>query len=109
MESALAALPEIIRRTVEVSDPEKIILFGSYARGDFGPDSDLDLLVVKSGVDKPRAEADKIRTALRGVRVPIDIVVVDADILDQYKSNIGLIYSTVLAEGRTLYERSLAL
>ena len=41
-------LDEIIRRVVEVADPDKIILFGSAARGRMGPNSDLDLLVVKA-------------------------------------------------------------
>lgn len=40
-------LDEITRRIREVSDPEQIILFGSMARGDFGPDSDVELLIIK--------------------------------------------------------------
>jgi predicted nucleotidyltransferase len=44
-----ASLDEIIRRIVEVAAPERIILFGSAARGEMGPNSDLDLLVIKSG------------------------------------------------------------
>jgi len=43
-------IPEITRRIIETSHPEKIILFGSYARGNFGRDSDLDLLVIIPGV-----------------------------------------------------------
>ena len=42
-------LSEIIRRIVKVAAPEKIILFGSAARGEMGPNSDADLLVVKGG------------------------------------------------------------
>ncbi len=45
-----AILDEIVRRVVEVAHPDRIILFGSVARGEMGPDSDIDLLVVKSGV-----------------------------------------------------------
>ncbi len=44
-----AILADIVRRVVEAADPEKIILFGSAARGTMGPDSDLDLLVIKGG------------------------------------------------------------
>ena len=43
------ALEEIIRRVAEVAQPERIILFGSAARGEMGPNSDVDLLVVKRG------------------------------------------------------------
>ncbi len=46
-----AVLDEVIRRVVEVAQPEKIILFGSAARGRMRPHSDLDLLVVRAGVD----------------------------------------------------------
>ena len=42
-------MADIIRRVVEVAEPEKIILFGSAARGEMGPDSDIDLLVIKAG------------------------------------------------------------
>ena len=42
-------LPEITRRIVKTSDPDKVILFGSHARGDASPDSDLDLLVIAPG------------------------------------------------------------
>ena len=44
-----AILADIIKRVVEAADPEKIVLFGSAARGTMGPDSDLDLLVIKGG------------------------------------------------------------
>ena len=42
-------LAEIVQRVVEAAQPDKIILFGSAARGEMGPDSDIDLLVIKSG------------------------------------------------------------
>ncbi len=57
-------LAEITRRICAVSNPQQIILFGSYARGEPGPDSDLDLLVVKDEVDSTRAEAARIYRVL---------------------------------------------
>ena len=57
-----------------MSDPEQIILFGSYARGDFRPDSDLDLLVITDEVASTRAEAARIYGVLAGIGVPIDVV-----------------------------------
>jgi predicted nucleotidyltransferase len=45
-------LDDIIRRIVEVAHPEKILLFGSAARGEMGPNSDVDLLVIKSGAHR---------------------------------------------------------
>jgi hypothetical protein len=49
-----AALETLIRRIVEVARPDRIVLFGSTARGEMGPDSDIDVLVVKSDVEHRR-------------------------------------------------------
>jgi predicted nucleotidyltransferase len=101
----LNVIPEITRRILAVSDPAKIILFGSYAREDFGPDSDLDLLVILEGVDSPRAESIKLRRTLRGLLVPVDILVATPEQVERHRNTVGLIYRSVLAEGKVLYER----
>ncbi len=101
-------LAEIVRRIRAVSEPEQIILFGSYARGDFGPDSDLDLLVVEAGVAAPRRESVRLRRALRGLLVPIDVVVATPEQIERYGQSIGLIYEPALREGKVLYDRSTA-
>jgi uncharacterized protein len=98
-------LIEITRRIREVSDPEQIILFGSRARGDFGPDSDLDLLVIKDGVDSTRAEAARIYHALREIRVPVDVVVVSTAYVRRYGELVGTIVRPALREGKVLYAR----
>lgn len=67
-------LDEVARRIVATSDPEQVILFGSYARGDAGPDSDVDVLVIANDV-LPRQESVRVQRALRGLLVPIDVVV----------------------------------
>lgn len=95
-------LQEIIRRVVEVARPEKIILFGSAAREEMGPDSDLDLLVIKA-CDHRRSTARKIRRALFGICVPIDIIVAKPEDIKRYKDSIGLIYRPALREGKVLY------
>lgn len=104
----LQVLPEITRRILAVSDPEKIILFGSYARGDYEPDSDLDLLVIIEDVDSPRSESIRLRRSLRGLLVPVDIVVATPKQMERHKNTIGLIYRSALAEGKVLYERPAA-
>ncbi|MEW6717610.1 MAG: nucleotidyltransferase domain-containing protein [Chloroflexota bacterium] len=103
---ATTKLPEITRRIVEASQPEKIILFGSHARGDSGPDSDLDLLVVVPGVERPRAESTRLRRVLRGLLVPIDIVVATPEQIERLKGVRGLIYHTALSQGKVVYERA---
>lgn len=69
------AVEEAVRRLVEFYKPERIYLFGSAARGDAGPDSDLDFLVVVSD-DCPQEVrlSGAIYQALRGMHVPIDVV-----------------------------------
>jgi predicted nucleotidyltransferase len=99
-------LTEIIRRILAVSSPEQIILFGSYARGDFGPDSDVDLLVIEAGVESLRRESMQLRRSLRGLLVPIDVIVATPQQIKHYRHSIGLIYGTALNEGRVLYDRT---
>jgi predicted nucleotidyltransferase len=99
-------LVEISRRIQETTVPEQIILFGSYARGEAGPDSDLDLLVVVRDVAQPRQESTRIRRALRGLLVPIDVIVATPEHLETFRNSPGMIYGRALREGRILYERA---
>ncbi len=104
-ESALEnVLAEVIRRIVEVAQPERIILFGSAARGEGGPDSDLDLLVVKSGVHRRRL-AQTIYRHLIGVGFPVDVIVVTPEDIEQYGHSTGLVLEPALREGRVVYEQ----
>ena len=99
-------IPEITRRIVETSHPEKIILFGSYARGNFGADSDLDLLVIVSGISRLREESIRVRRALRGLLAPVDIVIATPEQINRLGNTHGLIYRSALSEGKVLYERA---
>ena len=96
------------RRILAVSQPEKIILFGSFARGDYGPDSDLDLLVILENVDSPRAESNRLRRAMRGLLAPVDILVATPEQIQRHRHTIGFIYRTALDEGKVIYERPAA-
>lgn len=95
-------LEEIVRRIVEAVAPEKIILFGSAARGEIGPDGDLDLLIVKSEVHR-LATAQMIEHSLTGITIPTDIVVATPEDIELHKDTIGLIYRPALQEGKTIY------
>lgn len=95
-------LDEIIRRIVEVAQPEKIVLFGSAARGEMGPNSDLDLLVVKSGAHRRRLAQD-IYMNLFGVGQAVDVIVVTPQDIERYGDAIGLIIEPALREGRVIY------
>ena len=95
---------EIIRRVVEVAQPEKIILFGSAVRGEARPDSDIDLLVVKSGAHRRRL-AQSIYMNLFGVGRAVDVVVVRPEDLERYKDSFALVIEPALREGRVVYAR----
>jgi predicted nucleotidyltransferase len=99
-----AALDEIIRRIVEVAAPDRIILFGSAARGEMGPHSDLDLLVIKPGDYSRLRLAQEIYRNLRGVDYAVDIVVATPDIIERYGKSIGLVYRPALREGLAVYD-----
>jgi predicted nucleotidyltransferase len=97
-------LQEIVRRIVRVAHPEKVILFGSAARGEQGPDSDLDLLVIKANVHR-RKLAQAIYLEMIGVGQAVDIVVVTPEDIVCYRDALGMVIAPALREGRVVYER----
>ena len=95
-------LDEIIRRVVEVAQPERIILFGSAARGDMTRNSDVDLLIIKEGGDANlRAQ---IYEKMYGVRVAVDAILVSPTDVERYKDSHALVIKPALQEGRVVYE-----
>ncbi len=82
-----------------------MILFGSQARGDARPDSDVDLLVVFPHVENSRTKAVEILSELRGSRMAKDIVVTTPDEIAAWGKLIGTVLEPALREGRILYDR----
>jgi predicted nucleotidyltransferase len=97
------SLREIIRRIVKVAAPEKIILFGSAARGQMGPNSDLDLLVIKRGKFHRGRLTEKIYMNLFGVGQAVDVVVVTSDDVQRYGDCFALVIYPALREGKVVY------
>ena len=95
-------LDEIAQRIVAAVQPHRIVLFGSAARGQMSPHSDLDLLVVVATADR-RGTARTIRRALRGLGVAKDVLVVTPEDVERHKDNRGLVLYPALREGRILY------
>ncbi len=83
--------------------PLKIILFGSAAREEMHPDSDIDVLVVMPEGVHRRRTAQLLYRQIKGLGVPFDILVATPDDLEKHKDNIGLIYRAILQEGREIY------
>jgi len=98
-----AALAGLVRQIVDAVHPLKIVLFGSAARGETGADSDIDVMVVMPEGVHRRHTAQHLYRNVRGLGVPFDILVATPDDLTRHKDNIGLIYRTVLQEGREIY------
>jgi uncharacterized protein len=96
-------LNDIIRRVVEVAHPEKIILFGSAARGEMGPNSDVDLLIIKSGTDTLDLMG-QIYMNLRGVGAAVDAIVVTPEDVERFKDSHALVIKPALREGEVVYE-----
>ena len=96
-------LDDIVRRVVEVVQPERIILFGSAARGEMTRHSDVDLLVVKEGVD-PLDAMGSIYRNLHGVGVAVDALVVSPESLERYKDSHALVFKPALQDGKVVYE-----
>jgi predicted nucleotidyltransferase len=98
-------LPEIIARLVTRFRPEQIILFGSQARGDARPDSDVDLLVVLPHVANKREAMVAMLSALRDLPVAKDVVVTTPDEIERRGHLIGSVLRPALREGRVVYDR----
>jgi uncharacterized protein len=103
MDSALQKAVDII---VKVADPDKIILFGSHARGDNRKDSDYDLCVLKHDVEHRRKLAQEIYISLCDVSTPIDVVVQTPDRFDELKDDQYLVYKQIAKDGVVIYEKS---
>ncbi|OGP25993.1 MAG: nucleotidyltransferase [Deltaproteobacteria bacterium GWA2_57_13] len=96
-------LKEIIRRIVKVAKPEKIIMFGSAARGQMGPNSDVDLLVVKGGKYNRSRLAGDIYVNLHGVGQAVDVILVTPEEVERYRNTHCLIIKPALREGKEVY------
>lgn len=95
-------IAETTRRLADAEPEAKVILFGSHARGDARPDSDLDLLVIEPELDSRRAESVRLRDALGNLGVPIDLIVVPASHVDEWGHFEGTLVNDALKEGRVL-------
>ncbi|MBI5740566.1 MAG: nucleotidyltransferase domain-containing protein [Nitrospirae bacterium] len=96
---------EMVKRIVAQFNPEKIILFGSHARGTAGPDSDVDLLVVMPVSGSKRRARLEIQTALHDIMIATDVIVSDPAEFEWRKDIVGTIEWPATHEGKVLYAK----
>ena len=96
---------DIVRRIVETAQPDKIIVFGSRARGDARPNSDFDVLVIKDS-DEPGYRRDvPLYVALAGLDVPVDVMVYTPEEIREWSDVPFAFITTAVRKGKVVYER----
>lgn len=99
-----ALIEEAGRRLSAAAPDADVILFGSRARGESRPDSDLDLLVIEPKFDRRGDEYGRLRRELRGLEVAIDLVIYRKDEAERWGNVPGSFLHRALGEGRVLAE-----
>jgi predicted nucleotidyltransferase len=99
-------LEKAVEIIIGVTDPERIVLFGSRARGTPAPDSDYDLLVLKKNCAGKRRLAQDVYCSMRDVGAPVDVIVEDVANYELLKNDATTMYPVVEREGRVVYERA---
>ena len=99
-----AVIDGIVERVVKAAQPQKVILFGSAARGDMDRHSDLDFLVIIRDDEDLYEVEQRIYTGLRGKEVPVDVIVASTSTIARYKNSHALVYKPALREGKVMYE-----
>ncbi len=96
---------DIVRRIVDTVQPEKVILFGSRARGDARPNSDYDVLVIKHS-DEPRyCRSAPLYVALADLPVEVEVMVYTPEEVHEWSEVPQAFVTTAVREGTTIYER----
>jgi predicted nucleotidyltransferase len=96
-------IDKIVNLIITNVNPDKIILFGSYAYGDPNEDSDLDLLVIKDMKEEKYKRGREIRKYLRGTKVPMDLLVYTNQEIEKLTNDKNAFISHILEKGRVLH------
>ena len=103
MQATQEQLIQLVNRIVDAVHPLRIILFGSATRGEMGPDSDVDVMVVMPNGTHRRDTAMYLHQCMLGMGIAVDFVVATPAVLEKYKDTRGLIYRNIIREGMELY------
>ncbi len=103
MLSRKESLHSIVQKIVGAVNPIKIILFGSKSRGNENQESDYDILVIMPEGTHRRNTSKLLYKKIADTGLPVDIIVATPNDIEKHKNNIGLIYRSILVEGKELY------
>jgi predicted nucleotidyltransferase len=96
----------VVKTAIDVARPSRVYVFGSWARGEATPDSDLDLAVFIE--DSRKAEISElrknIRAALSGLHMSMDLIVATEGYVNEFRSSINSIYYQIVHEGTLVYD-----
>ena len=98
-------IQKTIQRLIDASKPQKLYLFGSYARGNPREKSDLDFLIVEKNVKNHRREMVRLHDSIRSMRIPVDILVVNESTFEEWLNIPGTVIHNAVTEGRLCYEQ----
>ena len=106
MDRNVPFIDKIIDSIVSTVAPDKIILFGSYARGDYKKNSDIDILILKKGLKNERDITYRLYVDFfdKKISTPVDLIAMDYDKYNKLNNDIGYIYKTIKQEGKVIYE-----
>lgn len=97
-------IDQAVKTLSQSGDLSKIILFGSYARGEATEKSDADFLVVEKSVSNPASEMVRLRRLLSPMRIPVDVVVVNEGSYNKWSTTPGNVCYEASVEGKLVYE-----
>jgi len=95
---------DVVRRIVEAAQPDKIILFGSRARGDARPDSDIDILVIQDSTEPGYRRDAALYLALAGLNAPVDVITYTPEEVRDWSAVPQAFITTAVREGKVVYE-----
>ena len=101
----LPIIDQIVKLVTSKVSPERIVLFGSWARGDNNENSDIDILIIVKNLANEREITRLLNKALldEDISIPIDFLAIDYEKYNTTKNKIGYIYRSIENEGKTIY------
>ncbi|MDR0600396.1 MAG: nucleotidyltransferase domain-containing protein [Treponema sp.] len=105
MDVAAPFIDKILALVVSLAEPDQVVLFGSYARGDYTEKSDIDLLIIKRDLKNGRELNNRLYRAFfdHEIPVPVDLLSVDYAVYTALNTTKGYIYKTIKEQGKVLY------